>query len=177
MAFRILSIGETFGGNLENEDEHLMNAMDTGCAGNEGMGGYGYDVQMFRGFHGQGFGLVGRLGCSPDGWLCGADGGCRNGSSGNCVRHGKIAGTRRASVPQVRKATLAALEDLSLPIHQNKGDKLSAQIESETADGKAIWVKVNFVTESLSELIIRVGLRGDEQRSREILQAIKRHLS
>ncbi|MCA9423402.1 MAG: hypothetical protein KC592_20450, partial [Nitrospira sp.] len=40
------------------------------------------------------------------------------------------------------------MEDLSFPIHQNKGDKLSAQIESETADGKAIWAKVNFVTES-----------------------------
>ena len=99
------------------------------------------------------------------------------GAAGAVYVMGKLQERVEASVPQVRKATVAALEDLSLPIHQNKGDKLSAQIESETADGKTIWVKVNFVTESLSELIIRVGLTGDEQRSREILQAIKRHLS
>ncbi|MDR4481732.1 MAG: DUF3568 family protein [Nitrospirales bacterium] len=99
------------------------------------------------------------------------------GAAGTVYVMGKLQERGEASVPQVRKVTVAALEDLSFPIHQNKGDKLSAQIESETADGKAIWVKVNFVTESLSELIIRVGLTGDEQRSREILQAIKRHLS
>jgi hypothetical protein len=99
------------------------------------------------------------------------------GAAGTVYVMGKLQERIEASVPQVQKATVAAFKDLNLPLQKNQGDKLSAQIESETADKKTIWVKVNFVRESLSELTIRVGLTGDEQRSREILRAIKRHLS
>jgi hypothetical protein len=99
------------------------------------------------------------------------------GAAGTVYVMGKLEERVEASVPKVRKATIAGLNDLNLPIHKNDGDKLSAQIESKTADEKTIWIKINFVTESLSELTIRVGLTGDEQRSREILRAIKRHLS
>jgi len=99
------------------------------------------------------------------------------GAAGTVYIMGKLEEQVEASVPQVQKAAVAGLKDLDLPIQKNKGDKLSAQIESETADEQTIWVKVNFVTESLSELTIRVGLTGDEQQSREILRAIKQHLS
>lgn len=99
------------------------------------------------------------------------------GAAGTVYVMGKLEEQVEASVPQVQKAAVAGLKDLDLPIQKNKGDKLSAQIESETADEQTIWVKVNFVTESLSELTIRVGLTGDEQQSREILRAIKQHLS
>jgi len=99
------------------------------------------------------------------------------GAAGTVYVMGKLEERVEASVPQVQKAAVAGLKDLDLPIQKNKGDKLSAQIESETADEQTIWVKVNFVTESLSELTIRVGLTGDEQQSREILRAIKQHLS
>jgi hypothetical protein len=99
------------------------------------------------------------------------------GAAGTVYVMGKLQERVEASVPKVQKATIAGLQDLNLPIQKNEGDKLSAQIESKTADEKAISIKINFVTESLSELTIRVGLTGDEQRSREILRAIKRHLS
>ncbi len=99
------------------------------------------------------------------------------GAAGTVYVMGKLEDRVEASVPKVQEATVAGLKDLNLPIHKNEGDKLSAQIESKTADEKTIWIKVNFVTESLSELSIRVGLTGDEQRSREILRAIKHHLS
>lgn len=99
------------------------------------------------------------------------------GAAGTVYVMGKLQERVEASVPKVQKATIAGLQDLNLPIQKNEGDKLSAQIESRTADEKTISIKINFVTESLSELTIRVGLTGDEQRSREILRAIKRHLS
>lgn len=99
------------------------------------------------------------------------------GAAGTVYVMGKLQERVEASVPKVQKATIAGLQDLNLPIQKNEGDKLSAQIESKTADEKTISIKINFVTESLSELTIRVGLTGDEQRSREILRAIKRHLS
>lgn len=99
------------------------------------------------------------------------------GAAGTVYVMGKLEDRVEASVPKVQKAAIAGLKDLNLPIRKNVGDKLSAQIESETADEKTIWIKVNFVSEKLSELSIRVGLTGDEQQSREILRTIKRHLS
>ena len=99
------------------------------------------------------------------------------GAAGTVYVMGKLEERVEASISKVQEATVAGLKDLNLPIHKNEGDKLSAQIESKTADDKTIWIKANFVTESLTELTIRVGLTGDEQRSREILRAIKRHLS
>lgn len=98
------------------------------------------------------------------------------GAAGTVYVMGKLEERVEASVPKVQKAAVAGLKDLKLPIHKNTGDKLSAQIESETADEKTIWIRVKFVSEKLSELSIRVGLTGDEQRSREILRAIKRHV-
>lgn len=99
------------------------------------------------------------------------------GAAGAVYVMGKLQERVEASVPQVQEAAIAGLKDLNLPIRHNQGDKLSAKIESETADNKTIWVHVEFVTDSISELTIRVGLTGDESRSREILRAIKLHLS
>lgn len=98
------------------------------------------------------------------------------GAAGTVYVMGKLEERLEASVPKVQEASLAGLKDLDLPIHKNKGDKLSAEIESETADGKNIFVNVDFVSDNLSKLSIRVGISGDEQRSREILRSIKRHL-
>ena len=98
------------------------------------------------------------------------------GAAGTVYVLGKLEERVQDSVPKVHKAAVAGLQDLNLPILKDVGDKLSAQIESKTADEKTIWVNVNFVSEKLSEVSIRVGLTGDEQRSREILRAIKRHL-
>src|SRR5690606_21101735 len=98
------------------------------------------------------------------------------GAAGAVYVLGKLEERVQDSVPKVHKAAVAGLQDLNLPIHKEVGDKLSAQIESKTADEKIIWIKVDFVSEKVSELSIRVGLTGDEQRSREILRAIKRHL-
>ena len=96
------------------------------------------------------------------------------GAAGTVYVLGKLEERVQDSVPKVHKAAVAGLQDLNLL--KDVGDKLSAQIESKTADEKTIWVNVNFVSEKLSEVSIRVGLTGDEQRSREILRAIKRHL-
>ncbi|MDR4496245.1 MAG: DUF3568 family protein [Nitrospirales bacterium] len=99
------------------------------------------------------------------------------GAAGTVYVMGKLQERVEAKVQKVQEAAIAGLQDLNLPIRKNQGDKLSANIESETADEKTIWVHVDFISESFSELTIRVGLTGDEHRSREILRAIKRHLS
>lgn len=89
---------------------------------------------------------------------------------------GKLEDEVNAPVPKVQRATVAGLKSLELPVDKERGDKLSAELESETADQKKIWVSITSLTSSRSKIVIRVGLLGDEFRSRQILQAIHARL-
>jgi hypothetical protein len=89
---------------------------------------------------------------------------------------GKLEDEVDAPVPKVQRATVAALKSLELPVDKERGDKLAAELESETADQKKVWVSITSLTTSRSKIVIRVGLLGDEVRSRQILQAIRARL-
>ena len=89
---------------------------------------------------------------------------------------GKLEDEVNAPVSKVRRATVAALKSLELPVDKERGDKLAAELESETADQKKIWISITSLTSSRSKIVIRVGVMGDEIRSRQILQAIHTRL-
>jgi hypothetical protein len=89
---------------------------------------------------------------------------------------GKLEDEVDAPVPKVQQATVAALKSLELPVDKERGDKLGAELESETADNKKIWVSINSLPSSRSKIAIRVGLFGDETHSRQILEAIRTRL-
>ena len=89
---------------------------------------------------------------------------------------GKLEDEVNAPVPKVQRAAVAALKSLELPVDKQRGDKLAAELESETADQKKIWISITSLTSSRSKIVIRVGLLGDEARSRQILQAIHTRL-
>ena len=89
---------------------------------------------------------------------------------------GKLQEDITAPVGKVHTAARAALADLGLKVLEDKGDAMTAHLESEFADGKRVWIDVDKTTDTVSTLTIRVGLTGDEARSREILAKIKAHL-
>ncbi len=89
---------------------------------------------------------------------------------------GKLEDEVHAPVSKVQRATVGALKSLQLPIDKERGDKLAAELESETADQKKVWISITSLTSSRSKIVIRVGLLGDEARSRQILQAIHTRL-
>ncbi len=89
---------------------------------------------------------------------------------------GKLEDEVNAPVSKVQRATVAALKGLELPVDKERGDKLAAELESETADQKKIWISITSLTSSRSKIVIRVGLMGDEIRSRQILQGIHSRL-
>lgn len=98
------------------------------------------------------------------------------GAAGATYVMGKLDEEIEASVPRVRKATVSGLKSLDLMVKKDKGDKLGAELESQTADEKTIWVSIKSLTPSRSQVTIRVGLLGDEVRSRRILGAIRAKL-
>jgi hypothetical protein len=68
------------------------------------------------------------------------------------------------------------LEELKLPVLENKGDQLTAQLESRFADDRHVWIEIHRLPEEKSRVTIRVGLLGDELLSRKLMEAMKRHL-
>ena len=81
-----------------------------------------------------------------------------------------------APVPKVYSASVSALKDLGLPIIEDRHDSLSAKIKSEFADGADVWIDIESVTAESCKITIRVGIMGDEYKSRQILDHINKHI-
>ncbi|MGD0885014.1 MAG: DUF3568 family protein [Thermodesulfovibrionales bacterium] len=81
-----------------------------------------------------------------------------------------------APVSKVYDASLAALKELELPIIEDNHDSLSAKIKSKFADGDDVWIQIESVTAESSKITLRVGIMGDENKSRKISNAIHKHL-
>ena len=109
-------------------------------------------------------------------WGCVLLIGAAGGAGGTVYVMGKLKEDLNAPVPKVKRAAVAGLKDLGLPVLKDKGDQLTASLESEFADGKHVWIDIEARDESSSQIGIRVGLLGDEQRSRRVLKAIRQHL-
>ena len=102
--------------------------------------------------------------------------GAAGGAVGVAYVMGKSTEELSYDVPVVHRAALTAMKELGLTLSEDRADTLSAHMESEFADGASIWISLESVEESRTRVTIRVGLTGDEVRSRKILDAIKQSL-
>ncbi|HSF67149.1 MAG TPA: DUF3568 family protein [Nitrospiraceae bacterium] len=102
--------------------------------------------------------------------------GAAGGAAGAVYVMGKLKDEVDYPVPVVHEAAVAAMQDLELKVAEDKVDKLSAHMESAFSDGTHIWIDIDSVSDSRSQVIIRVGVMGDEVRSRRIYDTIKRNL-
>ena len=76
----------------------------------------------------------------------------------------------------VYKATKKAAEQLELGITKDSKDALSAVITARDAHDKKIIIKLKATVEGPTELSIRVGIFGNEIRSRLIYNQIRNNL-
>lgn len=102
--------------------------------------------------------------------------GATGGATGAVYVMGKLTEELGYDVPAVHDATMAAIKDLGLKLSEDRADKLSARLETEFADHAHVWIDLDSIEDARTRVIIRVGLTGDESRSRKILETIKRHL-
>ena len=102
--------------------------------------------------------------------------GAAGGTAGAVYVMGKLKDEVNHPVPVVHEATVAAMNDLELKLSEDKVDKVSAHMESEFSDKAHVWIDLESVSDSRCRLTIRVGLSGDEVRSRKIYDTIKQHL-
>lgn len=82
----------------------------------------------------------------------------------------------KAPVPAAHKAVMSALWDLKLPVLEDNHDSLTAKMKSKLANGTDVWITIDSVAGNASKVTIRVGMFGDEEKSRMILDAIHRHI-
>ncbi len=82
----------------------------------------------------------------------------------------------KAPEAKVYAASISALRELKLPVIEDNHDNFTAKIKSKLANGKDIWISVESVTGGTSKITIRVGIFGDEEKSRMLSDAIHRYL-
>ena len=102
--------------------------------------------------------------------------GAAGGAAGVAYVMGKSTEELSYDVPVVHRAALTAMKELGLTLSADRADTLSADMESEFADGASIWISLESVEGSRTRVTIRVGLTGDEVRSIKILDTIKQSL-
>ena len=103
--------------------------------------------------------------------------GAAGGAAGAVYVMGKLAEELSYDVPAVHGATLTAMKGLGLTLSEDRADTLSAHMESELADHAHVWIDLEPMGEFRTRVTIRVGLTGDEVRSKKILETIKQSLA
>jgi len=89
---------------------------------------------------------------------------------------GDLQTVETAEMDALYKASLEALDELELAVVQKAKDAMTAEIISRDAEDKKIRIKLKSTAEGMTELSIRIGMFGDETKSRLIYEAIKKEL-
>lgn len=90
---------------------------------------------------------------------------------------GTLEETMSYPTPVVYNAVRAALRDLKVPVLEDKHDSLTAELKGKFADNTTLWIWIDSASSTASTLKIRVGTWGEENRSRQVLDKVHRHLS
>lgn len=89
---------------------------------------------------------------------------------------GAMEATEEHPLDTVYAAAAKAVEKLDFKNVSSSKDALEGLIKSETADGTSVKVRVEKVTDSTTKITIRVGTFGDEAKSAQVLEAIRKEL-
>ena len=89
---------------------------------------------------------------------------------------GDLEAVEDADIDRVYAAAESAADDLGLSVISKKKDKLSANIVARDAEDKKIDISMTAKSEGTTKISIRVGIFGNETKSRLIYNKIKEHL-
>ena len=98
------------------------------------------------------------------------------GAGGWAYWKGEIKGTEQAPLDKTWVATLDAMKDLEFPVTYKAKDALAGELKAVNSSGTEIDINLKKLSDSATEVRIRVGTFGDEPLSRTILNKINDHL-
>ncbi len=102
--------------------------------------------------------------------------GAAAGAGGYAWIRGVLVKQYELPVSKVHDAVLGAMKKLSLSVHYDKADRITAVTRAEFSDGKNVNIDINAVTEHSAQIKIRVGVFGDRMRSELILDAVDKSM-
>lgn len=86
---------------------------------------------------------------------------------------GELRATDHVDMDRAWQATLDALTAMNMPIGEPRKDALTGRLVARTADNKDVNIRLDRKGSNLTEIRIRIGVMGDETRSRQILERIR----
>jgi hypothetical protein len=98
------------------------------------------------------------------------------GVAGYAYVKGELKGTEAASLDKTWAATQAAMKDLEFVVVNQRKDAVQAELEARTAKSTKVTVDLKSLSDTTTEVRIRVGTFGDKAVSLTILEKIKSKL-
>lgn len=89
---------------------------------------------------------------------------------------GELQATVDGTLDRSWSALQSGLKDLQMPVTDQQKDGLSGKLTARAVGDKKVVLRLKKVTGTTTEIGIRVGTWGDEAKSRQILDQIKKHL-
>jgi len=88
--------------------------------------------------------------------------------------NGELKSSEQITLDGAWEATQKAMEDLEFAVTEREKDGLSARLVARGSGDKKIQVSLRRVSDSTTDVFIRVNLFGDESYSRLILEQIRK---
>jgi hypothetical protein len=88
---------------------------------------------------------------------------------------GELQSTEKVSLDKAYSATEKAIEELEFTITSKQKDAFDGEVIARRATGKKVTVKLKRLSDSVTEIKIRVGTFGDEYISKDILDTMKKY--
>ena len=98
------------------------------------------------------------------------------GVAGYAYVKGELKGTEAASLDRTWAAAQAALKDLQYSVVSQRKDAQQAELDARTAKDTKVTVQLKGLSDTTTEVRIRVGTFGDKTLSMNILEKIKARL-
>jgi hypothetical protein len=89
---------------------------------------------------------------------------------------GELKSTAQAPLDRAWEATQMAMKDLEFVITEKEKDAFDAKLTANGAGDKKINIALKKMSDTLTEIKIRVGAFGDKSLSQQILETIKNRL-
>ena len=88
---------------------------------------------------------------------------------------GELQSTEKVSLDKAYAATEKAIKELEFTITSKQKDTFAGEVIARRATGKKVTVKLKRLSNSVTEIKIRVGTFGDEYISKDILDTMKKY--
>ena len=89
---------------------------------------------------------------------------------------GELRNTESVSLDKAWSATQAGIKDLEFRVIEQAKDALEAKLVAVKVDNKEVKIHLESLDQASTSFSIRVGTIGDEEMSRRVMDAIRKHL-